>query len=138
MVFFNPTNTRKGIINWFFIPILEQIKENDYDKARSWKLAESSRIRRQFYTSTECLLQFELPRIPTNKQLSCYKVILKDSDLAAQQLQPFKGERTGFAAFLSISPEQIESLIVFKGGERLEFPNPFYAETTNIATANYS
>jgi hypothetical protein len=112
-------------LHYFYTPIVEQIKESDYQKERSFSFAEQKNVRRKFYCSANLLQQSEAGRLSADKFLSCYKIVLTESE--KQQLEASAKEGL-FTGFLHFSGSEVESLIVFKNGIELEQKNPLYKE----------
>ncbi len=123
-LFFNKLTSNTGDkenIQYFFLPIVEQLKESDYEKEQSYRFAKQANIRRKFYNSADLLELSEKGRI--TKTLSCYKVALTEAE--RQQLEASTEEGL-FTGFLSFKPGDVVSLIIFKNGTQLEQANPFY------------
>lgn len=120
-LFFNKItqkNDEKEKIHYFFIPIVEQIKEKDYENERSYRFAIKSKVSRKFYTSPQLLEESEKSRLAFGSLLSCYKVALTESEKKQLEATDKEGLFTGF---LNFKPSEIESLIVFKNGLQLPY-----------------
>lgn len=121
---------RVEITNYcFFVPIVEQLDQDDYATMMAWNLAKSPNVLRKFYTSTQLLRDMEAASLPEEATLSCYKVILTAEQL--NKLQPDQIHEGRFKGFISVMAEQIESMIVFQPHNTSIKINTFY-ENTNI------
>ncbi len=112
-------------LHFFYTPIVEQIKESDYQNERSFSFAQQKNVRRKFYCSANLLQQSEAGRLSSDKLLSCYKIVLTESE--KQQLDASSKEGL-FTGFLHFSASEVESLIVFKNGIEFEQVNPLNIE----------
>lgn len=112
----------------FFVPIVEQLDQDDYATTMAWKLAKSPNILRKFYTSTQLLRDMEAASLPEEATLSCYKVILTAEQLA--ELQPDQAHPGRCKGFISVMVEQIESMIVFHPHNTSIKVNTFFENTS--------
>jgi hypothetical protein len=116
----------------FFVPIVEQLEQDDYATSHAWNLAKSPNVLRKFYTSTQRLVELEAASLPEEATLSCYKVFLTAEQLT--QLEQDQTHHGRFKGFISVSAEQIESIIVFKPHQRHTISNALYVQASMMPT----
>lgn len=128
-LFFNKLTQKTGEkekLHSFFIPIVEQIKESDYQNERSFSFAQQTNVRRKFYCSANLLKQSEAGRLSSGKLLSCYEIVLTESQ--KQQLEESPTQEGLFTGVFNFSASAVKNLIVFKNGNQFTQANPSYSE----------
>lgn len=118
------TRSDKILANsYFFIPIVEQIREDLIEDPHTWNMANYGFVFKKFYTSLDSLKIQESGRLPVDRVLSCYKVKLTHS-----QIMKLRVSRTSpdcFLGCIKIDFHSVENLIQFRDGREVEYENPY-------------
>ncbi|WP_133138902.1 hypothetical protein [Legionella genomosp. 1] len=118
--------------SWYYVPVLEQFRNQTAGNKRMWLCASQSNVVRQFYTSTDSLKKALSSRLGAHQTLSCYKVWLSAEQ--KENLAQLNNNPEIFTAAISLQSTQIRSLIKLREQE-IEEVNPNFGEAVSASAS---